>query len=361
MNIQRRRSTPDTTPQQCILRIHYDSGPGNRLTLRGQGGGLSWEIGVGCHWHEGNVWHAPPLRDVESYKPLLNDAVWARGDNFVTRPGVHDIYPFFHSIDGTVTYHRDRYWSHLDDRRAVAVYLPPSYEENRAKRYPILFMQDGQNLFDPGQATFGVAWRVDAALDHLACEGGITEALVVAPYSSDDGRMDEYTPTRDPGRRRGGRADAYLDFLLHELKPWVVDNFRTTGLAERVAIAGSSLGGLLSLYAAWTRPREFWCCGAFSPSLWWDGQRLMRDIETGRIPNEDLKIYLDSGDRGPGADGMPLTRRLRDILMEKSWELDSNLCYVLGEGHEHREAAWAERVHRAFAFLLEDPERVPPR
>lgn len=342
------------------MRIHYDTGPGNLLTLRGQGGGLNWDTGAPCRWHEGNVWHTPPLHGAELCKPLVNDEVWARGDNFVATPGAPDIYPFFRSTGGTVVYHRNQYWSHLDDHRTVAVYLPPSYDENQAKRYPILFMLDGQNLFDPEQATFGVAWRVDEALDRLACEGGIAETLVVAPYNRDDARMDEYTPTFDPGRRCGGRADAFLDFLLHEVKPWVVDRYRTTGPDKRAAIAGSSLGGLLSLYAAWTRPQAFWCCGVFSPSLWWDRQRLLKEIVAGGVPGEDLRIYLDSGDQGPGADGVALTKGLRDVLVDKGWVPGSNnLCYVLGKGHEHHEAAWAERFPGAASFLLEDPGRVP--
>src|SRR5206468_332287 len=115
----------------------------------------------------------------------------------------------------------------LGNSRTLAVYLPPSYDENLLKRYRVLYMQDGQNLFDPATSFAGVAWEIDAAFDTLAATTGVEEAIVVGPYNSAN-RTWEYNATMDPSAGGGpGGADAYLDFLRTELAPWVETQFRT--------------------------------------------------------------------------------------------------------------------------------------
>lgn len=342
------------------IRIHYDAGAGNRITLRGDSGGLSWEAGQDCE-ASANVWTCtiPEGQQGElHFKPLVNDNDWAKGADYrVTMGTTVDIYPYFYLYGGTFVTHADFESSHVP-ARDVVVYLPASYEENTAKEYPIVLMHDGQNLFDPEEAFGGTAWEVDHAMDELVELGSIHEAIIVAVDNDGGARIDEYTPTVDSSVGAGGDADEYLDFLVDELVPFIKDTYRTTG--ERVGLAGSSLGGLVSLYGCWTRPEAFDRCGVFSPSLWWDEGYLtdLIDGDPDGAADKPLTIYLDSGDSGTSNDGMADTAAMRDLLIDKGWVLGEDLEYVLGQGQSHNESAWAARAPGALAFLLHDPNRI---
>lgn len=342
-----------------LVRIHHDGGPGHRMTLRGDGGGLSWDEGRECVLGAGDVWSCEiaGLESAIEIKPLIDDEVWAKGTNWRVEPGTTlDIYPFFFATAGRIVTHAGFASTLLGNSRDVFVYLPPSYDENEAKRYPILVMHDGQNLFDPSLAFGGVAWEVDAAVDALATSAGIVEPIVVG-VSNSSRRIYEYTRTADASYGDGGGADLYLRFLLEELLPVIRSTYRTTG--ERVGLAGSSLGGAVTLYGCWTRPEAFDRCGVFSPALWWDDDDLIHFVadDPATAADKPLTLYLDSGDSGTSSDGMANTIEMRDILVGKGFVLDGNLRYVLGVGHVHDEAAWAERTPGALAFLLRDPQR----
>lgn len=341
------------------IRVHYDPGTGNRITLRGDSGGLSWEAGQDCEASV-DVWTCtvPDGQGDLHFKPLVNDEDWAKGADYrVTMGTTVDIYPYFYTYGGTFVTHAGFTSSHVP-ARDVVVYLPASYEENLAKEYPIVLMHDGQNLFDPQEAFGGTAWEVDHAMDELVELGSIHEAIIVAVDNNGGARIDEYTPTVDSSVGAGGDADQYLDFLADELVPFLRDTYRTTG--DRVGIAGSSLGGLVSLYGCWTRPDVFDRCGVFSPSLWWDNGYLSDLIEADPegAGDKSLTIHLDSGDSGTSNDGMVDTAAMRDLLIDKGWVLNEDLEYVLGQGHSHNEAAWAARAPGALSFLLHDPNRI---
>jgi predicted alpha/beta superfamily hydrolase len=352
--------TDTDTDTGTMVLVHYDTGFGNAITLRGEGDGLSWTAGVPCTWTDDNVWVCGPLplTATAAVKPLVNDTDWALGYNWIVAPGeTVSIYPAFYTDTGRVEVIGGFHSTVLGNSRDIAVYLPPSYDENPAKHYPVLFMHDGQNLFEPALSAFGVAWEVDETLDHLSTWGGIHEVIVVAPYNNAD-RIWEYAPSYDASVGDGGGADGYLDFLLDEVAPWVEANYRSDG--SRPGIAGSSLGGLLSLHACWTRPSEFSRCGVFSPSLWWEGGALLSNIQASTAPPADVHYYLDSGDSGPSSDGMTQTIALRDALAENGWVEGDDLLYVLGVAHAHNEAAWAARVPGALAFLFADARRTEP-
>jgi len=341
------------------VRVHYDVGFGNRVTLRGDAGGLTWDAGRDCTWTDGNVW----LCDVDAsaatveVKPLFNDETWAKGSNWRVAPGATlDIYPFFFASSGRVVTHSAFASTILGNARDLFVYLPPSYDENAAKSYPIVLMHDGQNLFEPALSFSGVAWEIDAAIDTLAGSSGIVEPIVVG-VANTPARIDEYTPTRDASFG-GGNADAYLRFLTDEVLPFIRTTYRTSG--DRVGLAGSSLGGLVSLHGCWTRPDRFDRCGVLSPSLWWDERELLTRIQsdTATAADKPITIYLDSGDSGSSADGMADTIAMRDILVAKGFVLGETLDYVLGVGDMHTESAWAARAPGALRFLLQDPDRA---
>ena len=344
------------------IRVHYDTGLGNDIWLRGDSAGLSWTVGQPCAWSAGNVWvcDVSGATSAVTMKPLVNDADWAMGWNWrVAAGGAIDIYPHFYDTTGRFVTHASFVSGFLASPRDVTVYLPPGYDENPLASYPVLLMHDGQNLFDPAAAFGGVAWEIDAAVDDLATFGGIEEMIVVGVDNNAD-RIYEYTPTFDASVGDGGGADDYLSFLAEELRPFIDLTYRTRG--AKSGIAGSSLGGLLSLWGCWQRPADFDHCGVFSPSIWWDNGLLLAHIgsDPATAADKPLRIYLDSGDSGPSNDGMTNTAAMRDLLVQKGFVLGDDLDYVLGVGMSHNETAWAARAPGALAWLYADPARVEP-
>lgn len=202
-------------------------------------------------WTSGNVWvwEAPSTLSSFEFKPLINDTTWSTGGNYkvtaATPRSVH-IYPFFGAPQGRTVTLTGFYSPQLNNRRDITLYLPPSYGENPAKRYPVLYMHDGQNLFDARTAFGGVEWQVDETLDRLIGQGTVRETIVVGINNTAD-RISEYTPTTDP-QYGGGNANTYLDFVQQTLKPYIDTHYRAFSGAPDTLMTGSSLGGLLSCY-----------------------------------------------------------------------------------------------------------------
>lgn len=232
----------------------------------------------------------------------------------------------------------------LGNARDVQVYLPPSYADS-GRHYPVLYMQDGQNLFDPS-VSFAGEWRVDDTLERIAAEG--VEAVVVAIPNMGPERINEYTPFVDP-YRGGGKGDAYLAFVVHTLKPEIDRRFRTRHERTHTGIMGSSLGGLISLYAFFRHPEVFGFAGVMSPSLWWANRAVFPFV--GQSPRWVGRVYLDIGT----AEGRAHVRdaRLMGRHLRKTAERPRrDLLYVEEKGAGHHEDAWAERFERAVRFLL---------
>ncbi|MGE5198056.1 MAG: alpha/beta hydrolase [Rhodospirillaceae bacterium] len=232
----------------------------------------------------------------------------------------------------------------LGNTRDVQVYLPPSYQSS-GRHYPVIYMQDGQNLFDP-TASFAGEWRVDDTLERLGPEG--VEAIVVAVPNMGAQRIDEYSPFRDR-LKGGGRGDAYVDFLVRTLKPQIDGRFRTRHERTHTGIMGSSMGGLLSLYAFFREPQAFGFAGAMSPSLWFADGALFPYVEA--HPNWAGKVYIDVGTR----EGRPTVRNARlmaRLLRRTASRPRLGVMYVEGRDAAHNESAWADRFERAVRFLL---------
>ncbi len=232
----------------------------------------------------------------------------------------------------------------LSNARDVHVYLPPSYKAS-GRHYPVIYMHDGQNLFD-ASTSFSGEWGVDETMERLAPEG--IEAIVVAIPNAGEDRALEYGPWPD-ARAGGGRGDAYLSFLIETLKPRIDRRFRTRRERDHTGIMGSSMGGLISLYAFLRHPRVFGFCGAMSPSLWFaDGAifDVARDVTrwVGRL-------YLDIGTE-EGQRHVRNTRQMCRLLRSRSpFPRDQLLC-IVEEGAHHNEQAWAARFETAVRFLL---------
>ena len=242
--------------------------------------------------------------------------------------------------------------------REIVVYLPPSYEAEaaRSRRYPVLYFHDGQNVFDERTSYVG-KWAADEALEALSAEG--IEAIAVAVPNRGVARMDEYNPWRERsrftrGRPSGGKGDAYIDWLAGAVKPLIDGSFPTLPEREATGLAGSSMGGLISLYGLVAKPDVFGMALAMSPSIFWHDYGILKLIEQGRM--SQARIHIDMGGRewrGGLADG----RRLRDTLVSQGWVEGRDLNYVEERFAPHNESAWARRLPGALRFLL-GPFRV---
>jgi predicted alpha/beta superfamily hydrolase len=241
-----------------------------------------------------------------------------------------------HVIQGTVLVLPQVRSTQLDNYRDILIYLPPSYFMSE-QRYPVIYMQDGQNLFDVATSFVGVEWGVDDTLQALSAEG--LEAIVVGVPNSGERRLNEYTPPTNPWWP--GSGDQYVAFLIDTLKPLIDRDFRTSAVRSHTGIVGSSLGALISLYAFFARSDVFGFVGAMSPSLWVGGGLILDQVR--ESPKVSGRIYLDHGTHEPSA------HRLADLLRHKGY---ADLKYVVDEGGRHTEADWARRLPAALRFLL---------
>ncbi|OYT72385.1 MAG: esterase [Chloracidobacterium sp. CP2_5A] len=232
---------------------------------------------------------------------------------------------------------------HLAHKRHVIIYLPPGHGEDASVRYPVLYMHDGQNLFDGDTAYIrGHDWKMARTAERLILEKKIEPLIIVGIWNTGAHRMDEYTPTRDANVKQGGLLPLYGRFIVEELKPFVDAAYCTNPARERTGIGGSSLGGLAALLLGLHYSERFGRIAALSPSLWWDhgvAFQLVRRLK--RKP--DIRIWLDMGTREMGA-GVAHLRRMRDILLDYGWKLNADLFYREVRGGKHTEVDWGKRV-----------------
>jgi predicted alpha/beta superfamily hydrolase len=236
----------------------------------------------------------------------------------------------------------------LRNQRDLIVYTPPCYQDQPGRHFPVLYLQDGQNLFD-GATSFipGQDWQVAQSADHYIQMGAVEPLLIVGIYNT-KGRIREYTPTHVP-KLGGGRADRYAKFLIEEVKPFVDREYRTLSGSQHTGIGGSSLGGLVSLYIGLKHSRIFGKIAALSPSVWWN-QRVIHRFALTTPVEPRPRIWLDIGTReGPRI--VHEVEKFREVLLKKGWKLDQDLHYERVEGAEHNEAAWARRVGPVLQFL----------
>lgn len=248
--------------------------------------------------------------------------------------------------------------------RHVDVWLPPDY--NATSRYPVLYMHDGQNLFLPGYSYGGVPWDVHVAATQLTEAGVIPSVIIVGVWNVGANRWGEYVPQK-PADTPQGRAiaaqfpdrlpgkvysDAYLKFLVEELKPFIDAQYQTLPDQANTFVMGSSMGGLISLYAISEYPRVFGGAGCVS-THWVAGENLMVDYFGAALPDPiDHKLYFDYGTETADADYEPYQLRMDDHLVARGYQREVNWITRKFEGAEHSETAWRERVHIPLEFLL---------
>lgn len=277
-----------------------------------------------------------------------------------------DVHGTGHSVVGRVLVWPRLKSAQLDDEREILAYLPPSLAQTwkdgaeqapDARRYPVLYFNDGQNVFDEKTAYVGLDWKADEALEALAKDG--IEAIAVAISNGQDKRMDEYNPWRErvewkvlpnwAKREMGGKGDAYLDFVIDTVKPLIDSSFPTLDVPAATGIVGSSMGGLISMYALATRGDTFGLAGVMSPSLTWSKFRILDIVADSEL--DGARVYIDAG----GREGRGMTanaRRLRDALLKTGFAEGRDLMYVEERYGIHKESAWARRLPDALRFLL---------
>jgi predicted alpha/beta superfamily hydrolase len=236
----------------------------------------------------------------------------------------------------------------LRNQRDLIVYTPPGYPEQLARRFPVLYLHDGQNLFD-GATSFipGQDWHVGQTADECINAHMVEPLIIVGMYNT-KARIREYTPTHVP-KLGGGRADRYAKFLIEEVKPFVEGEYRTLPGPQHTGIGGSSLGGLVSLYLGLKHCAIFGNIAALSPSVWWNQLVIHRFVESMHVEPRP-RIWLDIG-TGEGPRIVRDVERFRDVLLEKDWRLDHDLHFERVEGAGHNELAWAQRVRPFLEFL----------
>ncbi len=264
-------------------------------------------------------------------------------------------------VEGTLVYWTDVESEFLGPERHVEVWLPPGYDADGTARYPVLYMSDGQNLFDPRIANTGVDWGVDESITRLAAAGVIPPVIVVGAWSTDQ-RGPEYSPWHG--------ASEYARFLIEELMPRVNAEFRTATGPENTAVMGSSMGGLLSFYLVMNHPDVFGSCGCvsthfpLSEAVWnqvgyGEGAEapdetpyVLLDIEAGMTVPDGVRMWFDYGSEG--LDGMygPTHAAVREWLLGQG--LEEGTDFVIREyvGADHNEASWRARLDDPMTFLF---------
>jgi len=241
--------------------------------------------------------------------------------------------------------------------RCLRVWLPPRYDapENRERHYPVFYLNDGQNLFDPATSYTGVKWAVDVAADRLIRQQEIAPTIFVGIDNAQAERIKEYLPYRsNEPRVWWPRGKSYPDFLLREVVPFVCQHYRVARGAENTGLGGSSMGAAIALYFAMARPKMIGSLLLESPSLFVSQRRLLR--ESRAIREWPQRIFLATGTRETeneetNARVVEDVRALESILRLAGLGED-RLRVRVDEGATHSEGAWAARFPEAIAFLL---------
>jgi predicted alpha/beta superfamily hydrolase len=273
------------------------------------------------------------------FKPVLcrgGEVRWSRGANYVVsrHDPDPDVYPYFFAAEtGQVS----EAMTVEGEGRAhtVRVYLPPGYAENDLRRFPVLYMQDGRNLFHPEEAFAGREWQVDETLGRLERMNAMRKVIVVGVAPRD--RMADYTA---PGFVDYGR------FLVERLKPFIDARYRTRVRPEETVVMGSSLGGVVSLHLAWSYPEVFGGAACLSSTF---GHRDDLFDRVATQPRRKIRIYLDSG--WP-RDNFDATNAMRDLLVHRGWRLGDDLLHFSFPEGLHDEGSWAGRIHVPFQFFF---------
>lgn len=275
-----------------------------------------------------------------------------------------------HLQTDTIIQHWD-FTSNYVDERNVEVWLPKGYPGDGSKNYKVLYMHDGQNVFNDRTAYGNVEWEIDETLDSLIQKGLVEPTIVVAIWNNGNKRFPEYMPqvpekyistplAQTVLKENFGVAellsDSYLKFIVKELKPFIDTTYNVSSRKEDTAIMGSSMGGLISLYAISEYPEVFGAAGCLSTH--WPvpliGQAYIAGLAKSLPDPETHKIYFDYGTETLDAEYEPYQQTVDVIMKEKGYERGVNWITQKFEGAAHNEESWKKRAHIPLQFLLKN-------
>lgn len=347
---------------ETTLRVIYPAARG-RTTLRGSGAGLDWFADKQPDHVEGDVSTFTlqiPHYDPVQVKAVRDDGRWMVGRNAVIGRGdTTALRPAFEHTAGRLTalHAVDLPWG---GALHIRVRLPPSYEEQTSLRYPVLYCQDGQSVWSDGTDSFGT-WGLDQVLDELEDIGAVDEFIVV---SIDTGleRLHRLSPCADANHGGGGGGD-HLRAMVEVLKPVIDAEYRTRPERAATVLLGSSMGGLFSFWAAWTRPDVFGGAICLSSSFWWSDRAMLKLVSGHSCPAPRPHLYLDSGAAQSGfehdastRDGVHNTRAMYRSLREHCYGPGQDLYLMSWTGHHHNAASWAARISTPLQLFF--PRRL---
>jgi predicted alpha/beta superfamily hydrolase len=247
--------------------------------------------------------------------------------------------------------HRGFHSHHLPDDRDVIVYVPPEYYGQPDRKYPVLYLHDGQNLFDDRTSFIpGRTWQVRESADAAIEAGEVEPLIIVGIYNTGDRRLAEYTHERD-WQRGGGEAAKYGLLLTEELLPWIASQYRVHTDRQSTGLGGSSLGGLATLYLGLRHARNFGKLAVMSPSVWWNHKSILGYLNE-QAPQvwERPRLWLDVGDH-EGKRTLHDTEHLARRLKANGWVEGETMHFERVHGGTHDEASWARRVRPMLRFL----------
>ncbi|MDT3697081.1 MAG: alpha/beta hydrolase-fold protein [Ignavibacterium sp.] len=245
-------------------------------------------------------------------------------------------------ITGSVRYHKNFIGINIP-ARDIIVWLPPSYDSLKNKRYPVLYMNDGQNIVDPLTSAFGIDWQIDEAADSLIKNHSINEMIIVGIYNSDK-RNSEYSNTP--------LGNAYMNFIVNQLKPFIDVTYRTLDNRENTTICGSSLGGLISFILVWEYDYVFSKAACFSPAFKIDQFDYVTSVENYSGARKDIKLYFYNGGKGVDERLQPGINEMLEALLNRGYVTGKDILYVEDKNADHSESAWAKRVPEMLKFLF---------
>lgn len=246
----------------------------------------------------------------------------------------------------------DFYSYSLDNHRNIRIYLPPSYNINHEKHYPVLYTHDGQNVFEGAESYSGESWDLHKTTQELISENKIEEIIIVAVDNMKEERLSEYA--YQDGTYQGdqveARAESYEVFLTEELMPVIEEEFRVKKGAENTALLGSSMGGLVTFNIGLKRSELFGKLGVMSPSFWWGNSSPLEKLEAYDYHNLKTKIWLDTGESE--GEFMSFSDAVIDKLREIKKCEGIDLAYYLAPDAVHNELDWGARVHAPLLYFF---------
>jgi enterochelin esterase-like enzyme len=247
--------------------------------------------------------------------------------------------------------HPDFPSAYLPDKRDLIVYVPQDYDRHPDRTYPVLYLQDGQNLFDPRTSFIpGRTWQVREHADEAIRAGEVEPLIIVGIYNT-GARLAEYTHERD-WRMGGGQAEQYGFTLTREILPWIATRYRVRTGRENNGLGGSSLGGLVTLYLGLRHAEHFGKLAVMSPSVWWNHKSILGYLNE-RAPEiwDRPKLWLDVGDK-EGKRTVHDIEALNRRLKANHWLPGETLHFEKVNGGTHDEASWSRRVRPMLRFLF---------